>query len=471
EDQFDVVMSRGYYRRGILDDATGVIYGEATAEDQLLGTRLTMSSPIGIIYLGGAAAHTGTSSSTEHVEYATEGGYRFNAPSARWIPSIGVSLVHRSGGFYAPGTLQEARPTRVAPLVAGASVSQPLPHGMSLVAGGRYTMGATNGADRASAFAYLGAHVRGGPRIRTALNVDNLTERPEVRGQISLTFGIGGGRYRSSTSVPDPMIDLSMTQNLDVRQARGSAGVAITSIDSGTGTIGSAAGNARLTHPRGEAATAFRLVPGETALNDRIARAEARLRLGAGVYYADGVLGVGRPTTGSFAVIGPDPALPAETVLVNPRGTHAEARSGVLGGAVLTSIPDYYRKSIRIEVPGLPIDYALRWTDVVYESGYRSGIGLRAGGGQLLYGSGTLLDETGDPVALRVIRVTAGGETMYTGFTDEDGTFLVYDLMPGAYLIRFSDTGPAARFTLPPDADPPVQLGTLRLQSPAGGNS
>ncbi|HKK47837.1 MAG TPA: hypothetical protein VJ932_01990, partial [Alkalispirochaeta sp.] len=470
-EDFDRAVGRAYYRRGIVPGATGAIYAEATVDDQLLGTLLTSSLPIGIISVGGAAGYAAGDNQSPAYEYAVEGGYRFSAPSARWIPSFGLSLVHRSAGFSAPGTLQEARPTRVAPLVAGASVSQPLPFGISLVVGGRYTIGATDDTDRASAFAYLGAQIGRGVSLRTAFNGDNLTEDPQFRGRISVAVGIGNGRYRSTASVPEPTIDLSTTQNFSARQTRGSAGLALNRIDSGAGTVESASGNARITHPRGEAAGAFRIAPGETVLNDRVERTEARVRLGAGLYYADGVVGVGRPTSGSFAVIGSDATLPADTVLVNPRGAYAEARSGILGGAVLTSVPDYYRKPIRIEVPGLPIDYALQWTDVVYESGYRSGVGLRVGGGQLLYGSGTLLDEAGEAVALRVIRVTAGDETMYTGFTDENGTFLVYDLMPGEYMVRFGDTGPAAAFSLPADAAPPVELGTLKLRPTAGGNS
>ncbi len=464
----EIPLGSAYYRRGLAPGTTAVTYAEATVDDQLVGVHLTSSSPLGIVYVGGAGIH-GAAAAASAYHYAVEGGYRFSAPSRRWIPSFGISLLHRSSGFYAPGALQDARPTRVAPLVAGLTLNQTLPLGFSLVAGGRYTVSGSGGADHATAFAYLGAQIARGVSLRAALNVDQIIERPEARGRISLAFGIGRGRYRSTAALPEEVVNMSTTQNFDIRAAGGSAGLSVDGVDMQTGEVGSAAGNVRLTHPRGEAAGAVRITPGEPVISDTVERSEARVRLGAGVYYADGVLGVGRPTTGSFAVIGADPALPADTILVNPRGEYAEARSGVLGGAVLSSVPDYYQKAIRVEIPGLPIDYALDWSDVVYQSEYRSGVGLRVGGGQLLYGSGRLVDGDGVPVALRVIRVMDAGETVYTGYTDEEGMFLIYDLTPGDYALRLGEAGSETRFSVPSDAVPPLDVGTLTIALDAGG--
>jgi outer membrane usher protein FimD/PapC len=457
---------------------TGVIYGEGTADDQMEGLSVTAPSVLGVITLGGAGVRSGatgsageagdasgaTTTSGSTPEYAADLGWRYSLPSRRWIPTLGATALYRSSAFSAPGTLPGARPTRVAPWIIGATVSQALPFNTSLVVGGRYTVDGDGGEDIASAFSYFGAQIGRGVSLRASLNVDDVTRDPEIRGRISVTVGVGRGRYRSSFSVPDETVGLSMTQNFDVREATGSGGVSVDAIDPTEGDVGSVAANLRLANPRAEVAGAVRVSPGNALVGDSSDRGEARLRLGSGIYFADGVVGVGRPTTGSFAVIGADPTTPAGPILVNPRGEGAEARSGWLGAAVVSTVPDYYRKPIRVELPDLPIDYAMEWSELVYASEYRSGLGLRVGGGRLLYGTGRLVDTEGEPVALRLVRVVRSGETVYTGYTDENGTFLIYDLVPGDYSLRLGEVGPWARFTLTGDQEPPVDLGRLTVE-------
>jgi hypothetical protein len=481
-DSLDVVIGRGYLRRGLTGDITGVIYGEGTADDQMAGLSLTAPSPLGVLTLGGAGVSTSGAtsdvtpatpdttstspappSSSQRLEYAAELAWRYSLPSMRYVPTLGATAVYRSSAFFAPGTLPGARPSRVAPWIIGATISQALPRNTSLVVGGRYTVDASGGDDVASAFSYFGAQIGRGVSLRASLNVDDVTGDPDLRGRITVTVGVGRGRYRSSFSTPDETLGLSMNQNFDVREVSGNGGVAVETIDLREGEVGSVSANLRVANPRAEVAGAVRVAPGSALVGDGADRGEARLRLGSGLYFADGVVGVGRPTTGSFAVIGAAPGMPPGPILVNPRGDGAEARSGWLGAAVLSTVPDYYEKPIRVELPDLPIDYAMEWSEIVYASAYRSGLGLRVGGGRLLYGTGRLVAEDGEPVALRLVRVVRAGETVYTGYTDESGTFLIYDLVPGNYSLRLGELGPWARFSLTPDQEPPVDLGELTV--------
>ncbi|TVR91795.1 MAG: hypothetical protein EA428_04850 [Spirochaetaceae bacterium] len=476
-DDYDILLGRAYYRRGILDALSGDMYGEASQDAQMLGLNFVGASRIGILELGAAGVYAGEANQEADqeadewlnaVEYAVRAAYRLSTPNYRHLPSLGLTALYRSEGFYAPGTLPNQRPAIVPPWVLTATLNQSLPFGASLVLGSRYTVAAGDASDSASLFAYLAAQLSGNVSARAGLNINDLTGDTEVSGRLSIAVGLGRGSYRGTYHVTDEELDISTTQRFGGRSANGSLGVAVDRIDPQAGTARSAAANVRAANPRAEIAAAARVSPGESLLDNSPERSEARVRLGTGLYFANGVVGVGRPTTGSFAVIGKDRSLPRGPVLVNPSGDGAEARTGLLGGAVLSSIPDYYEKPVRIELPDLPIDYALDWSSVVAESGYRSGTGLRVTGARLLYGSGSLVDQDGAAVALRVIRIFNAEGLVLSSFTDESGRFVLYDLTPGEYVLRLGDSERSVEFSLAASEELPLDLGVLVLSELRG---
>ncbi|MCA1754588.1 MAG: hypothetical protein LC641_07825 [Spirochaeta sp.] len=470
-DDYDVPLGRVYYRHGLLDGLSGDLYGEARQEAQMIGLNFVGASGIGILELGAAGVYEAREEDSEEVDemqYAARAGYRLSTPNYRFLPSLGLTALYRSEAFYAPGSLPNQRPVVVAPWVLTATLSQSLPFGASLVLGSRYTIAAGDASDNASAFAYLAGQLNGNVSARAGLNIDDLTGETEVSGRMSIAVGLGRGSYRGTYHVTDEELDISTTQRFGGRSAHGSLGVSVDRIDPQAGTARSAAANVRAANPRAEIAAAARVSPGEALLDNSPERSEARVRLGTGLYFADGVVGVGRPTPGSFVVIGKDRSLPRGPVLVNPSGDGAEARTGILGGAVLSSLPDYYEKPVRIELPDLPIDYALDWSSVVAESGYRSGIGLRVSGGRLLYGSGTLVDQDGADVVLRVIQIFDAEGLVFSSFTDEQGRFVLYDLTPGEYQLRLGDSERSVEFSLAASEELPLDLGVLVLSELRG---
>jgi len=469
-DEYDVPLGRAYYRYGVLDGLSGDLYGEAVEDSQMLGLNLISASRLGILELGAAGVyeHDQDEELSSNFEYAARVGYRLSTPNLRFVPSLGLTALYRSEAFYAPGSLSDQRASIVAPWVFTATLNQSLPFGASLVLGSRYTVSGGDLEDRASAFAYLAAQLSGNVSARAGLNLDDLSGATEVSGRITIAVGLGSGSYRGTYHVTDEEFDLASTQRFGGQQVQGNAGVSVDRIDPQAGTARSVAANLRASNARGEFAAAARVAPGEALLENTPERSEARVRIGSGLYFADGLIGVGRPTPGSFAVVGKDRSLPPGPVLVNPSGDRVEARTGLLGAAVLSSIPDYYQKPIRIELPDLPIDYALDWSSVVAESGYRSGTGLRVSGGRLLYGSGSLVDQDGDAVAMRVVRVYGADGLAFTSFTDERGRFALYDLTPGEYLLRLGDSERGVEFSLASSEELPLDLGVLVLSELRG---
>jgi outer membrane usher protein FimD/PapC len=274
----------------------------------------------------------------------------------------------------------------------------------------------------------------------------------------------GNGATSTTYHLVEEQLDVRTTQRFGSSRANASVGVSVDRIDTQTASAQSVSTSVRATHPRAEAALYASAVPGDAALEDTPAYASVNARFGSSLYFADGLMGVGRPSSGSFALVSARRALPASQVLVNPTTEGAEARSGLLGSAVLTALPDYYEKPVETELPGIPVDYALGPTSHIIETGYRTGTALRIEGDRLLYGRGRLVDPSGEPLELQVFEIVdVDGDVAAISFTDERGVFMVYDLTPGTYTIRPGTAPGLAEFELTDDKALPFDLGTIHV--------
>jgi outer membrane usher protein FimD/PapC len=199
-------------------------------------------------------------------------------------------------------------------------------------------------------------------------------------------------------------LDIAASRRFPGNSFNSSAGVTISRMDFKEGTAQNISGNAKADNSRGEVSAAAVITPGGSLFGTPHLT-DIRGRLGSGIYYADGIIGAGKPSTGSFALIARDRNLPEGPVLVNPSEDGAEAGSGILGAAVITSLPDYYEKQVIAELPELPMDYSLDSSAFIVETGYRTGTALLIKGGRLLYGSGRLVSSSGEPVRLKIFQI------------------------------------------------------------------
>ncbi len=472
DDEYEIALARAYLRRGLFDALSADLFTEATEQAQLAGAGAVTAGRLGILELSGATARINETDP----EYAARGRYQLRAADRTWLPSLGLSALFRTERFHSPGALGGTAPAATPPLtppvtppwVLGASLNQALPFNANLLLGTRYTVGRGGNPDSSRVFAFFATQLGSRTNLRAGVTLDHSGEDRTLGGSITLSTITTGGRGRvgSTYHVADDELDLSAQHSVYGRAASATAGVSLDRIDLSEAGAASAGATLRAQNPRGEFSVAGRISPAvypntETD-RDRATRHDLRARVGSGLYYADGLLGVGRPADGSFALVGKQPGLPAGPLVVNPGSRGYEARTGMLGAAVLTSLPDYYERPITSELPELPIEFT-RDADVhTIVTGYRTGSAVRVGGAPLLYGSGTLLDEDGDPIALRVFRVIAeDGSAVATGFTDEDGTFRLYELTPGRYRVALTDGTPGAIFTLPDSIEPPFDLGVV----------
>lgn len=460
-------LGRGYFRYGLLDTVTVETSAEGTEHAQLLGVGTTVATPAG--NLSAAGASVGTAPDGDYrLDYAARGLYRYTSNRSRWVPSVGLGVQYRTDGFLSPGGFPDGDFAGVSPppWQFTASVNQLLPFRASLLLGGAYTPSYKDRPDSSRVFASLAKQIGARFSLRAGASVRADGGETDWQGEITFSTRIrdGNGSVSSTYHVLDEEVDARTSQRFRARRSEVGVGVSLSRVDPRSGSVESAGTTVRASHQRGEASASVYVLPADDPFGRNVDSATARLRVGTGLYYSDGVFGVGRPSSGSFALVSKARDLPPGPVLVNPRGTGAEARTGPLGAAVLTNLPDYGDKVIDARLPDLPIDYALGPTAYVFETGHRSGAAVRLEAERLLYGRGRLVTGADEPIALTVFELAGeAGEPVAVSFTDENGVFYVYDLGPGTYRIRFGDRPGEAHLELSGGEELPFDAGNLRV--------
>lgn len=191
------------------------------------------------------------------------------------------------------------------------------------------------------------------------------------------------------------------------------------------------------------------------------------LSLQSGAVFADGVFALTIPVADSFALVVPGAELAEGGVLIGRAGAGARPVAGDAVG-VVPNLGAYRASVIALEpaayVPGLDED-ELRF---VVRPTFRSGSVIRATPPATRYAGGVLQDRDGEPVPFLLGRWSGPEGRVGEFFTDGDGYFELYNLVPGAYRLSFTRRPNLAfELSIPGDADGFVDLGDLSpLEAP-----
>lgn len=448
-------LGRGFFRYGAGESVTLGVYGEGAVSSQLVGLELLTAGYLGVYEVTGAGSH-----GEGGVGYAGRLNYSLPTPRNPWLPSLGLNIEYRSREFAPVGEVSAGRGV----LTTGGTLHQSLPLRSSLLLGATYRF-SDDGRSSSTYFAGLGKQIGSSTNLRVSASLLNEGGQESWGVQISLVSRPFGGRGSVGTTydVEGQELEIAGGYTVEGERAQGSVGLRAQGLGPEREEPRSLSGSLQGTVPQLEGYLALtQLSPdsSETASTSRLTG-----RLGTGVYFADGLLGIGRPSTESFLLVGRGGGLRGGEIFVNPTDRGAEARSGLLGTAILPSLGAYRYKPLQAEVSGVPVDYALGPTAFVVESGYRTGTAVRITGSKLLYGTGRLIDQSGAPVSLQVFEVTREGSTVMSSFTDEEGRFLLYDLEPGEYALVLPDhSDTAAMLRLSAERATPFDVGDLPLR-------
>lgn len=181
---------------------------------------------------------------------------------------------------------------------------------------------------------------------------------------------------------------------------------------------------------------------------------DTKLKLGMGLYWADGVVGVGRPTQDSFALVTSSDDLNDYTLPINDKRveTYAEVDHGF--AAVVPNLPSYSKQLIVAEYTSLPDGFSLEQSSFTFTPEYKSGTHIHLVGKGTVMVIGSLYEKNQNtPVELiggEVVSLDREKESSVPFFTNSKGRFVIEGLNDGNYEIRFYNSSLApVQFTVP----------------------
>lgn len=206
------------------------------------------------------------------------------------------------------------------------------------------------------------------------------------------------------------------------------------------------------------------------AKNTAAVTQRSSVRVGASVAFADGVVAVGPPIRGgAFAIVHPHDSIAGKEITVGD-SDYVRAKADRWGPAVVTDVPAYSSSTVPVDVADLPLGYSLGAGGFDLRGSYRAGYALEVGSAYSVSVVGTLLDETGEPLALTSGSAQSAEDTskQVPVFTNGAGKFGADGLAPGRWNIEMAAEKPQ-RFLLvvPKGVQGLFKAGTLK---PAGDN-
>lgn len=199
-------------------------------------------------------------------------------------------------------------------------------------------------------------------------------------------------------------------------------------------------------------------------------RRSARLQFGTSLAVADGIFGIGRPISDSFAVIKPNPSVSTRQIISGRdlSGGRYFARSGTFGAAVQSDLNSYFSQTVRYDFDleddgsGLAIGDGVTRVEPPFRSGYK----IIVGDVRFVSVAGTLLIGT-EPAGLLTGTITStddeGFETLRF-FTNSSGRFAIIGIAPGkTYQVSIPTIGRNFEITVPEDNNGVLNLGQFSL--------
>ncbi|SIQ91572.1 Outer membrane usher protein FimD/PapC [Alkalispirochaeta americana] len=470
EDDPERPAGSGFFRYGFGETFTAGILADGSTRGTQAGTEIVGATPFGEALL----AAYGSMEDDRKTGWAIQAGYRLVLPGRSWLPLLSTSLDYRQQDYIQPGS-QNTGSSQA--WQVSSSLSHTLPGEVGISLGHQYRTFHGDSSETSLLFATLARNL--GPRLGLHITGTVDTRDPEEQWGLRITLSSRAVQRNLSGNATfdarESTVDLSGTAGRP-GTVRLSAGGRANSIDPEEGTLGGISATASAASSRFElrAGGGITFSEGDSLADQSVQSSNRSLQFGTGLYLADGVAAVGAPGRSSFALVRPHRDLSGTPLAVRTRGGALPRTSGRLGAAFVPNLMPGSRTPISVELPGLPADQTLGHTQFILAPGYRTGTAITIVALQRLYVRGRLVDDQGHPAVYRGFTVDPlfdlpdedqdmppGGSS----FTDDQGTFEVYGLLPGQYRITLRDgTGRRVIMEVPQAPGPLVILEDLRLQ-------
>lgn len=447
-----------YFRHGFSPRFTAGATGQIDLRSTLLGASFVFASPFGS-FTGSANTVVAWDGRENPWSGAGSLQYRLVFPGNDFIPSLGLSIEYISEGFAAPAptaTLAAMEET----LRLGAQIGGKLAKYTSYSVSSYWTK--TYGA--------------GGSEATTA--------------SVSINQGLGTGASISlisnATFSPGEAPDFSATLMLFVLP-REEAGKSLSFIQSGDGTnsisfvdrvdeLGGVDINLRGSNlmPGADEGSSVGLGARKTSqwgdidfnadfdyanpLSTNIG--QIQLAANSSLAFAGGYFAITRPIDDSFVLFAPSKDMAGQKVYLRVEGAETIVSSN--GRPVILPITSYRSAVAYMDLPEAPPDMLPRIQAALLTPTYKSGIAYASDILRRYKVSGRLVDGDGKPIGyIAGDIVDLGGTNLASTFTDENGDFEIYDLVPGSYIIQWPDFVGTTAFEVVESPEGSVILGTI----------
>lgn len=193
----------------------------------------------------------------------------------------------------------------------------------------------------------------------------------------------------------------------------------------------------------------------------------AQLQLSSSLAYADGAFGIGSPITDGFAILTPHEAIDGDVVVGNRlNGGEYQAKSGLLGGAIVPNLIGYQTRELLYDLEGEGGVYNVGNGADRVRVPSRGGAKIVVGDFRFVSAVGTI-SSGGKPIAFASGKVSSETDEGFTNaqfFTNYSGRFSVIGLAPGEqYDITLND-GRKFKIEIPEGTESLLRLPEIMIE-------
>lgn len=449
----------GYYRYGFSPRLTAGLMGQVDLRSAMGGLSVIYAAPFGSITAYGSAVAAWDGRAAPVTGAATL-QYRFVMPGKEYVPSLGLSAEYIAAGYAAP-----------TPSASYTGSDQIIRVGAQL--GGKLA--------KLTGFSLSGYWTR---------TVDG-TASDSINGTLSLNQSLGEGASLSfisnlSFSADSSTPDFSATLMLFVLP-RDKPGRSVSYIQAADGAnsmsfvdkvdvlggidLNLRGSNLMIGNPDGSSIGltsrkaldwADFSLSGDYYYGDSTTdnRANLQATMSSTLAFAGGYFAITKQIDDSFVIFAPSKEMADQNVYFRLEGSSTimtkKSRPKILP---LTS---YKPSAAYMDLPEAPPDILARIQAALLVPSYKSGIVYASDVLRRYKASGRLMDAKGSPVGyVAGDIVDESSTTIGSTFTDEDGYFEIYDLLPGSFRILWPDFIGTTDFELKETVEGSLDLGTI----------
>jgi outer membrane usher protein len=168
------------------------------------------------------------------------------------------------------------------------------------------------------------------------------------------------------------------------------------------------------------------------------------LTVSTALSYADGLFGISRPISNSFVIIGPKFTTDGLVLGIRTSDQTVNSSDNIFGTVVIPNLSNSSNNRIQVEIIDLPVGFDPGQSTALFKPSRSQGAAFKIGTNAVVYAQGRLFYADEQPAGLLLGTVTNLSDDTIDPqyiFTDQQGTFFIYDLSPGKYEVKVEVNG------------------------------